>query len=173
MSERRRESLKKFSEIDPRRSSGPFSGPSRSVKVTKKAAKVGFDWEMPIRFSTRSTKRLAELREAVQNRTPKTFDEEIGDLLFAVVNFARKLDVEPETRSKRPIENSAAVFVYREGIKAPRQDDGRSRSCRNGRALEQGKRGLGRPSGELIEKNFDIPVYVEIDFMLKLFLEGH
>ncbi len=71
------------------------------LKVTKKAAKVGFDWENAGQVFEKIDEEVAELRSAIEQENVQNIDEEIGDLLFAVVNLARKLDVEPETALKK------------------------------------------------------------------------
>jgi len=70
-------------------------------KLTGKAAKVGFDWENPEQIFDKFDEEIKELKDAVSNHENKNIEEEIGDLLFVVVNLARKLDVEPETALKK------------------------------------------------------------------------
>ncbi len=83
----------------------PGSLPSLSYAhaVQKKAAKVGFDWPDVSGALPKIAEEAAELAEAVRPRTEgaATLEdgaviEELGDLLFAVVNVARHLDVDPE-----------------------------------------------------------------------------
>jgi ATP diphosphatase len=68
----------------------------RAQKLGSRASTVGFDW--PDRKGVREKIReeLGELEEAVGERDSDHIDEEFGDLLFAVVNMARHLDVDPE-----------------------------------------------------------------------------
>ena len=68
----------------------------RAQKLGKRASMVGFDW--PDRGGVRSKihEELEELEAAVGTRSQEAIDEEFGDLLFAVVNLARHLDVDPE-----------------------------------------------------------------------------
>jgi MazG family protein len=68
----------------------------RAQKLGKRAGTVGFDW--PDRRGVRDKIReeLDELEEAVGSRSVASIEEEFGDLLFAVVNLARHLDVDPE-----------------------------------------------------------------------------
>jgi MazG family protein len=68
----------------------------RAQKLGKRAAGVGFDW--PDRGGVREkiAEELEELEEAVGTRDPAQVEEEFGDLLFAVVNLARHLDVDAE-----------------------------------------------------------------------------
>lgn len=71
------------------------------LKLTKKAAKVGFDWESPDQIFAKLDEEVAELKEAIATGNTDDAAEEIGDLLFVVMNLARHLDVEPETALKR------------------------------------------------------------------------
>ncbi len=70
-------------------------------KLTKKAAKVGFDWENAEQIFNKFDEEINELKDAVFNAENKNIEEEIGDLLFVVVNLARQLEVEPETALKK------------------------------------------------------------------------
>ncbi|MFN6962409.1 MAG: nucleoside triphosphate pyrophosphohydrolase [Pyrinomonadaceae bacterium] len=72
-----------------------------ALKLTKKAAKVGFDWTDPEPIIDKIREEIDEVREAINSRDAGEVAEEIGDLLFAVVNLARHLDVEPETALKK------------------------------------------------------------------------
>lgn len=65
----------------------------RAEKLQKRAARTGFDWPDP---SGARAKILEEIAEVEAAETDAHRAEEIGDLLFAVVNYARKLGVDPE-----------------------------------------------------------------------------
>lgn len=78
-----------------------FPGLLEGLKLTKKAAKVGFDWENKEQIFAKIDEETAELRSAIDSGDTENIAEEIGDLLFAVVNLARHLDVEPETALKK------------------------------------------------------------------------
>jgi MazG family protein len=80
----------------------------RAFKISKRAARVGFDFERPQETADKVAEELAEVREAIDlaaadrgraidtgATSPKVF-EEVGDLLFAAANLARKLDVDAE-----------------------------------------------------------------------------
>lgn len=71
------------------------------LKLTKKAAKVGFDWENADQIFEKLDEEVAELKEAIGKGETANAADEIGDLLFVVMNLARHLDVEPETALKR------------------------------------------------------------------------
>lgn len=78
-----------------------FPGLLEALKLTKKAAKVGFDWPDPKPIFDKIHEEIDELKEAIDNRDSGEIGEEIGDLLFVIVNLARHLDVEPETALKK------------------------------------------------------------------------
>ncbi|MEN3942057.1 nucleoside triphosphate pyrophosphohydrolase [Prosthecobacter sp. SYSU 5D2] len=68
----------------------------RAQKLQKKAARVGFDWPDSAPVYDKIREETAELEEAVKAGRPIAIEEELGDLLFSVVNLARKLGVESE-----------------------------------------------------------------------------
>ena len=70
-------------------------------KLTKKAAKVKFDWENTEQIFEKLDEEIGELKAEISEGKSERIEEEIGDLLFVVVNLARKLDVEPETALKK------------------------------------------------------------------------
>ena len=69
----------------------------RAQKVQKKAAHVHFDWSEEAEVVAKINEELAETREALETKGEKEIAEEIGDLLFAVVNLARKRQLDAET----------------------------------------------------------------------------
>lgn len=68
----------------------------RSDKIQKKAAEVGFDWEDVSEAFSKVKEETYELLEIYQGNDETSIKEEVGDLLFAVVNVARFLGVNPE-----------------------------------------------------------------------------
>lgn len=83
-----------------------------ALKVTKKAAKVGFDWQNEEQIFDKLKEEVLELRTAIAKNDTANIDEEIGDLLFVVVNLARKLDVEPETALKKTVRKFRNRFRF-------------------------------------------------------------
>jgi nucleoside triphosphate diphosphatase len=71
----------------------------RALKLSKRAARVGFDFEHASQTADKVAEELAEVREAAADlsgpASRETF-EEVGDLLFAAANLARKLEVDAE-----------------------------------------------------------------------------
>lgn len=70
-------------------------------KITKRAAKVGFDWENTAQVLEKLEEELEELNGAVSSDSQDKIEEEIGDILFVVMNLARKLDIDAETALKK------------------------------------------------------------------------
>jgi ATP diphosphatase len=69
----------------------------RAEKLTKRAARVGFDWPTVAEVLAKIEEELAEtVHEIAQDAPVERLGDEIGDLLFAVANLARKLDIDPE-----------------------------------------------------------------------------
>ena len=75
---------------------GALPALKRAQKLGKRAAAVGFDWEERQGVRAKIHEELDELEAAAGSRSQADIDEEFGDLLFAVVNLARHLDVDPE-----------------------------------------------------------------------------
>ena len=68
----------------------------RAQKLGKRAARVGFDWPDTSGVKAKILEELQELEVAVGTRDQGDIEEEFGDLLFAVVNLARHLEIDPE-----------------------------------------------------------------------------
>ncbi|MGI8889352.1 MAG: nucleoside triphosphate pyrophosphohydrolase [Chthoniobacterales bacterium] len=84
--------------------SGYFNGLTRALpalmlaqKTQTKAARVGFDWSNLKDVVAKVDEELAETREAMSAQNADAIAEELGDLLFAVVNLARKSQLDAET----------------------------------------------------------------------------
>ncbi len=68
----------------------------RAVKLTKRAARVGFDWPDTLTVLEKLREETAELETEIAAGDKAKAREELGDLLFVCANLARKLDVDPE-----------------------------------------------------------------------------
>lgn len=67
----------------------------RAVKLQKRAAHAGFDWPAVAPIFDKLNEESDELKAAIADENADNVEEEIGDLLFALTNLARKLDVDP------------------------------------------------------------------------------
>lgn len=79
------------------------------LQLTKKAARAGFDWENASGILEKMHEECAELQHAMDQKDTAKVEEEVGDLLFAAVNLARFLQVDPEIALK----NANAKFSRR------------------------------------------------------------
>jgi MazG family protein len=71
-------------------------GLTRAAKLTRRAARVGFDWPSTSEVIAKLREELAELEREIEAGDAAKAREELGDLLFTCANLARKLEVEPE-----------------------------------------------------------------------------
>ena len=74
----------------------------RAGKVSRRATRIGFDWPDARAVLPKLAEEIAEIQAELDGTArPAALEEEVGDLLFAAANLARKLDVEPETALRR------------------------------------------------------------------------
>ena len=69
---------------------------TRAEKLTRRAARVGFDWPDAESVLAKLDEEIAELKAELAQRDPARLMDEVGDLLFVLANLARKLDLDPE-----------------------------------------------------------------------------
>ena len=81
----------------------------RSVKLQKRAAMTGFDWDAPEPVLDKFDEELLEMRDAIASGDRNSMEDELGDLLFVATNLARKLNIDPGTALRR----SSAKFERR------------------------------------------------------------
>jgi tetrapyrrole methylase family protein/MazG family protein len=75
----------------------------KAHKITEKASRVGFDWETQHQVIAKIKEELTELEETLLKDDQKRIEEELGDLLFAVVNLGRFLAIDPEDALRKTI----------------------------------------------------------------------
>jgi tetrapyrrole methylase family protein/MazG family protein len=93
---------------------------SYAYHVQRKAAKVGFDWPDVGGALPKIGEETAELEEAIAGGDDQRIGEELGDLLFAVVNVARHLDIEPEAALRAAAHKFRRRFEHVELLAAER-----------------------------------------------------
>ncbi len=81
----------------------------RAVKVQKRMAKVGFDWQNPEEVWEKVMEEINELKEA---KSPEEIKHELGDVLIAITNLARAYGVDPEEALHQSIDRSIRRFQY-------------------------------------------------------------
>ena len=84
----------------------------QAAKIQDKASRVGFDWECAEDASAKVWEEADELKEAMASGEKERIGEELGDLLFAVVNVARLLDIDPEEALRRTNSKFASRFKF-------------------------------------------------------------
>lgn len=67
-----------------------------ALKLQERAAKVGFDWSEPAPILDKIEEEIGELREALHNDDKAAVADELGDLIFALVNIGRHVGADPE-----------------------------------------------------------------------------
>ena len=87
----------------------------RAEKLTKRAARVGFDWPETAQVVAKIDEELAEVKaEISDNASLNRIEDEIGDLLFTVANLARHFKLDPEHALKRTNQKFIDRFQYLE-----------------------------------------------------------
>lgn len=84
----------------------------KAFRVQEKAANVGFDWEEPAQVWDKVREEVGEVSEAISAADEAAIEEEFGDLLFSVINAARKYKVNPENALELTNRKFIARFNY-------------------------------------------------------------
>lgn len=95
----------------------------RAHKVSQKAAKVGFDWKDVGEVFGKLDEEIAEFKEAAGRNDSSAMEEELGDILFTIVNVARFLQVNPEDALRKTIGKFINRFHYIEKTITGRGDE--------------------------------------------------
>lgn len=83
----------------------------RADKVQKRAARIGFDWPDARPVFDKLKEEIAELETELQKPAEhRALEDEMGDILFAAANLARKLDIDPEAALRRATEKFERRF---------------------------------------------------------------
>lgn len=81
----------------------------KAQRIQDKVRQVGFDWEETLQVVDKIHEELNELSQAVQNNDPVEIENEMGDVLFAVINYARLLNLDAE----KSLEMTNKKFIRR------------------------------------------------------------
>ncbi|HEU4573803.1 MAG TPA: nucleoside triphosphate pyrophosphohydrolase [Chitinophagaceae bacterium] len=94
----------------------PKSLPSmvKAMRLQEKARQVGFEWEAREQVWEKVEEEMQELQEAVQSKSPDKMEEELGDLFFSLVNYARFLQVDAENALERTNKKFISRFTNME-----------------------------------------------------------
>ncbi len=92
----------------------------RALRVSERAAQVGFDWPDVDGARAKVDEELREIDAARDLGAKEALEHEVGDLLFATVSLARKLGVDPETALRKTVDRFQSRFEYIEDRLAER-----------------------------------------------------
>lgn len=84
----------------------------RALRIQDKASKVGFDWEKKEDVWKKVQEEMGELQREVTTGSHDRIEQEFGDLLFAIVNYARTLHMNPEYALRRTVDKFVERFQY-------------------------------------------------------------
>jgi XTP/dITP diphosphohydrolase len=84
----------------------------KAYRVQEKASNVGFDWSNPDDVWKKVEEEIAELKKAIDMKEQQKIEEEIGDLIFAIVNYSRFLKINPESALNKAIDKFIRRFQY-------------------------------------------------------------
>ncbi len=84
----------------------------RAQALQTRAARVGFDWHQTADVVSKIEEEVSELREALSRHDRQNMGDEIGDILFSVVNLARRLDYEAEDLLRYTSDKFTSRFTY-------------------------------------------------------------
>jgi len=76
-------------------------GGVKALRLQRKTAQVGFDWPDKESVWKKCLEEIDELREAIRQGRKEAMEDELGDVLFSLVNYARVLHIDPETALER------------------------------------------------------------------------
>ena len=81
----------------------PQSLPSlvKALRLQEKAKQVGFEWEVTSQVKDKLEEELNELQEVIELRDQDKIEDEFGDVLFSMINYARFLNIDPENALER------------------------------------------------------------------------
>lgn len=84
----------------------------RAHQLQARAARVGFDWEHVDQVFTKVKEEMTEFEEAFRAKDRKSMENELGDLLFALVNIGRFIEVSPEDALRKSISRFISRFRH-------------------------------------------------------------
>lgn len=88
----------------------------KAMRLQEKAKQVGFEWENKDQVWEKVEEEMGEMKEAIEHNDPVKIEEEFGDVLFSLVNFARFLNVDAENALEITNKKFIARFTQMEQL---------------------------------------------------------
>ncbi|PID26752.1 MAG: nucleoside triphosphate pyrophosphohydrolase [Candidatus Cloacimonadota bacterium] len=89
-----------------------YSSLLRSLRIQKRVAGVGFEWDSVDGVKSKIVEELGELIEAIDSMEKESIEEELGDLFFIMVNLAKRFDIDPEEALQKSNDKFTKRFNY-------------------------------------------------------------
>lgn len=93
----------------------------KAYRIQQKAASVGFDWDNAQQVKEKVSEELQELEQEVVNQDHQKMTDEFGDVLFAMINYGRHLNIDPQEALERTNKKFINRFNYLENQVAKRE----------------------------------------------------
>jgi MazG family protein len=94
----------------------PVSLPAtvKALRIQEKAKQVGFEWETTQQVWQKVEEEINELHEAIAKNDKSNIEEEYGDLIFSLINYARFLQIDPENSLEKTNKKFISRFIQME-----------------------------------------------------------
>ncbi len=86
----------------------------KAIRIQEKVAGVGFDWEQPEQVFEKVKEEIAEFQTEINNKNQDKMEREFGDVLFSLINYARFLNINPESALERTNKKFKKRFQFLE-----------------------------------------------------------
>tara|TARA_B100000767_G_scaffold143831_1_gene135741 strand:- start:1770 stop:2543 length:774 start_codon:yes stop_codon:yes gene_type:complete len=86
----------------------------KASRIQEKVAGVGFDWEHSDQVWDKVEEEIGELKEEIKNNNQDAIEDEFGDVLFSLINYARFLNINPDNALERTNKKFVKRFKYLE-----------------------------------------------------------
>jgi len=86
----------------------------KAARIQEKVRGVGFDWDNKDQVWAKVQEEISELNEAVDEKNPEEIENEFGDVLFSLINYARFIDINPENALERTNKKFISRFQWME-----------------------------------------------------------
>ena len=88
----------------------------KALRIQEKAKQVGFEWKVTSQVKSKLMEELSELDEVIAEGNQDRMEDEFGDVLFSMVNYARFLNIDPENALERTNKKFKKRFEQMEAI---------------------------------------------------------